>query len=131
MLTTPHAAKPNGIMLNARPLYLQVKDNLAERIAGREWGIGIRLPNEGDLARTYGVSPGTMRKALDALEGEGAVTRRQGHGTFVNDRMAIDEARMRGCRTMAEAIIKDSRDEAALKKRIARALFDAGADYVG
>jgi GntR family transcriptional regulator len=43
------------------------------------------IPNEQDLARDGGVSAGTMRKALDLLESEGLVVRRQGRGTFVND----------------------------------------------
>jgi GntR family transcriptional regulator len=38
-----------------------------------------------DLAREFGVSSGTMRKALDMLEKERLVTRRQGRGTFIND----------------------------------------------
>lgn len=45
----------------------------------------MALPNEGDLAREFGVSAGTMRKALGLLEIEHLVTRRQGRGTFVND----------------------------------------------
>lgn len=71
--------------LSARPLYLQVRDVLAERIASREWTSSSAVPNEMILAREMGVSPGTMRKALELLESEGLVTRRQGRGTFVND----------------------------------------------
>jgi GntR family transcriptional regulator len=37
------------------------------------------------LAREFGVSPGTTRKALKLLEAERLVARRQGHGTFVID----------------------------------------------
>jgi GntR family transcriptional regulator len=54
----------------------------------REWKPHAAIPNEGDLAREFGVSPGTMRKALDLLEGQHLVTRRQGRGTFVNDQGA-------------------------------------------
>lgn len=72
--------------LSSRPLYLQLCDALAERIAAGEWKPHTAIPNEGDLAREFGVSPGTMRKALDLLEGQHLVTRRQGRGTFVNDR---------------------------------------------
>jgi GntR family transcriptional regulator len=68
-----------------RPLYLQVHDSLLERIASGAWKPGAAIPNEGDLARQLGVSPGTMRKALDLLESEQLITRRQGKGTFVND----------------------------------------------
>jgi GntR family transcriptional regulator len=74
-----------AISLSSRPLYLQLRDALAERIATGEWKPHSAIPNEGDLAREFGVSPGTMRKALDLLEGQHLVTRRQGRGTFVND----------------------------------------------
>lgn len=72
-------------MLTRRPLYLQVRDALLERIASGEWKAGTAIPNEADLAREFGVSSGTMRKALDMMEGERVLTRRQGRGTFVND----------------------------------------------
>jgi GntR family transcriptional regulator len=58
---------------------------LADRIARREWKPGFAIPNESDLAREFGVSPGTVRKALELMEEGRLVTRRQGKGTFVND----------------------------------------------
>lgn len=81
-------------ILSSRPLYLQVRDALADRIAKGAWRPGTSIPNEGELAREFGVSPGTMRKALDLIEGERLVTRRQGRGTFVNDQ-ASDELAIR------------------------------------
>jgi GntR family transcriptional regulator len=85
---------------STRPLYLQVRDALAERIAGGEWKPGTAIPNESDLARQFGVSPGTMRKALDLLEAEHLLTRRQGRGTFVNDQaseeLAVRYSNIRG-----------------------------------
>ena len=45
---------------STRPLYLQVRDALGERIAGGEWKPSTAIPNEGDLARQFGVSPGTI-----------------------------------------------------------------------
>jgi GntR family transcriptional regulator len=71
--------------LFTQPLYLQLRDALAERIANGEWKAGDTLPNEADLARELGVSQGTVRKSLDLLEGEHLLTRRQGRGTFVNN----------------------------------------------
>lgn len=79
---------------STRPLYLQVRDALAARIAMGEWKPNSAIPNEGDLAREFGVSSGTMRKALDLMEGERLLTRRQGRGTFVNDQ-ASDELAVR------------------------------------
>ncbi len=81
------------IQFSTRPLYLQVRDALAERIARREWQPGATLPNEVDLSRQLQVSQGTVRKALSELETEHLVTRRQGRGTFVNDLATTDAAK--------------------------------------
>lgn len=69
----------------SRPLYLQLRDALVERILTGQWTPGTMIPNEIDLAREFGVSPGTMRKALDLMEAMRLLTRRQGQGTVVND----------------------------------------------
>lgn len=138
MLTTPQeASRPNGF--DVRPLYLKIKHDLAERIARGEWKIGAILPNEGELARTYGVSAGTVRKALDELERERRLTRVQGRGTFVNDAAALNDERLRGCQRKADAIIEDALREAStqsvrglmdpLKRRIVSALFETGAEF--
>lgn len=75
-----------------KPLYVQLRDALAERIAGGEWKPGSAIPNESDLAREFGVSAGTMRKALDMMEADRLLTRRQGRGTFVNDQASEELA---------------------------------------
>jgi GntR family transcriptional regulator len=69
--------------LGFRPLYRQVKDVLTRRIADGVWAAGGTLPSEFDIAADLGVSPGTVRKALDELAAENLVVRRQGKGTFV------------------------------------------------
>jgi len=68
---------------NPTPLYRQVKQILLERIASGVWRPGDLLPAEPRLGQDLGVSPGTVRKALDELEAEHLVTRQQGRGTFV------------------------------------------------
>jgi GntR family transcriptional regulator len=90
MLSSNRAINPNRF--STRPLYLQVRDALATRIASGEWKPNAAIPNEGDLAREFGVSSGTMRKALDLMEGERLLTRRQGRGTFVNDQSSEELA---------------------------------------
>jgi GntR family transcriptional regulator len=74
------------------PLYRQVCDELSRRIADGTWKPHSALPNEGDLARELGVSTGTVRKALDKLEADRFVLRRQGRGTFVVDQASHDVA---------------------------------------
>lgn len=76
--------------LAARPLYLQVRDVLVQRIIVGHWKPGATLPNETQLAQQLGISIGTVRKALDLMEVERIVTRRQGRGTFVNDYAAAE-----------------------------------------
>ncbi len=66
-----------------RPLYLQVRDAMLEKVRSREWPLGSQLPNEQQLAQEMGVSHGTVRKALAVLEHEHLVRREQGRGTFV------------------------------------------------
>lgn len=69
--------------LRFRPLYLQVKSNLVQRMVDGTWPPGANLPSEVLLASELGVSQGTVRKALDELAAENLLTRRQGRGTFV------------------------------------------------
>ncbi|CFX55158.1 conserved protein of unknown function [Candidatus Filomicrobium marinum] len=78
----------------AGPLYLQIGDLLRERIRSRGWVEGQALPNEGELAREYGVSVGTMRKALEQVEAIGWICRRQGRGTFVTNPEAASAQRL-------------------------------------
>ena len=68
-----------------RPLYLQVRDALAERIASGGLLPGAAFPSESDLAREIGVSAGTVRKALQLMEIDRLIVRHQGRGTFVSD----------------------------------------------
>jgi len=73
---------------STRALYLQVRDYLAHQIARGTLKPGAALPNELQFAEQLGVSLGTLRKGLEALEKERLVTRRQGSGTFVRDHAA-------------------------------------------
>lgn len=67
------------------PLYAQVAGVFRGKICAKEWTPAEPLPNEALLAKTIGVSVGTVRKALEILEDERLIYRRQGRGTFVVD----------------------------------------------
>jgi GntR family transcriptional regulator len=82
---------PRG-KFSIEPLYLQVRNLLAQRIASGVWPPGSMLPNELELARELGVSSGTVRKALDSLESDRLVLRRQGRGTSVVDQASGEVA---------------------------------------
>lgn len=70
-------------MADRRPLYVQVKEELIERLIEREWKPGDILPNIQALADRFNVSHGTMRKALGDLENAKLIERWPGRGTFV------------------------------------------------
>lgn len=73
-----------------QPLYKQVYERLISRISDGDWKPSESLPSEHALAEELGVSQGTVRKALNQLEAEKMVERRQGKGTFVSQH--TDEA---------------------------------------
>jgi GntR family transcriptional regulator len=91
------AASVNTRALAREPLYLQVCELLTQQIARGIWKPNATLPNETELARELGVSAGTVRKALEKLEADRLVMRRQGRGTFVVDQEA-PEVTSRFCR---------------------------------
>jgi GntR family transcriptional regulator len=65
------------------PLYREVKHQLMESLRGGEWKAGDMIPAEKRLCERYGVSVGTLRKAVDELTAENILIRHQGRGTFV------------------------------------------------
>jgi GntR family transcriptional regulator len=66
-----------------RPLYDQIKILLTQSLIAGEWRPGEAIPSEIDLAARFGVSQGTVRKAVDELAAENILVRKQGKGTFV------------------------------------------------
>src|SRR5258708_14342927 len=69
------------------PLYHQIYILLREQIMSGTYGDDALLPTEFSLARTYGVSRITAKRALDELKAEGLVERRRGRGTSVAKRV--------------------------------------------
>ncbi|MEX3014063.1 GntR family transcriptional regulator [Gymnodinialimonas hymeniacidonis] len=65
------------------PLYKAAESEMIARIEKGDWEVGRRLPNEFILADEFGVSQGTMRRALITLEGRGYLSRKPGRGTLV------------------------------------------------
>ncbi len=68
------------------PLYEQVKRQISELILLGTWTPATVLPGEHDLAGKFGVSVGTVRRALGELTFEGLLTRRPRIGTVVTGR---------------------------------------------
>src|SRR3984885_3913298 len=65
------------------PLYVQVEDALAERIASGALPAGDQLPSEESLVSKFNVIRTTIRMTIQNLVGQGLVEIRRGKGTFV------------------------------------------------
>jgi GntR family transcriptional regulator len=65
------------------PAYLFIANTIADRIGSGEYRAGDQLPTEAELRREFGVSPMTVRRAVNILLDRGLVTTTQGKGTFV------------------------------------------------
>lgn len=69
------------------PLYLQLREHIAEAIRSGRLQPGDALPSERDLADLSGMSRITVRKAVQDLVREGLVVQRQGSGTSVSQHL--------------------------------------------
>jgi len=80
----PASAAVGGASAVFSPLYQQIKALLTRSLQNGEWKPGELIPSEAELAVRFGVSQGTVRKAIDELAAENLLLRRQGRGTFVS-----------------------------------------------
>lgn len=67
----------------ALPLYVQLSELVIREIEAGRLIEGERLPPEREMARAYGTSIGTLRKALADLEAKGLLRRIQGSGNYI------------------------------------------------
>lgn len=65
------------------PLYVQLMEELETNIRNGVYKPGDKIMTEAEMAREYGVSLITVRKAVGSLMEKGLVVRKQGKGTFV------------------------------------------------
>lgn len=79
------AAMGSPLVPGALPLYHQLYRALRAQLDSGELTPGDRLPTEKELATHFACSLVTVRRALDELVREGAITRTRGKGTFVSD----------------------------------------------
>jgi GntR family transcriptional regulator len=86
------AQRPNGQVLEKtasidrssyEPAYAQLVSILRHSMATGVLRPGDQLPSEAQLCERYGVSPMTVRRAINVLVDQGMVMTEQGRGTFV------------------------------------------------
>lgn len=85
-----------------RSIYLQIADQLRDRILQGEWQSGERIPSIRELAVELGVNPNTVTRSYQALSDWGIVANQRGRGYFVSDRAAE-----RALTAMKEEFVRD------------------------
>jgi len=65
------------------PAYAQLAEILQQSMADGIFMPGDQLPSEAQIVKRYGVSPMTVRRAINSLIDQGYVVAEQGRGTFV------------------------------------------------
>ena len=83
-MTKPSSAHTHAHSPTFSPLYQQIRGLITKSLASGEWRPGDLIPSEAELAERFGVSQGTVRKAIDEMAAENLLVRRQGKGTFVD-----------------------------------------------
>jgi len=70
---------------DARPMYLQIMEQIRARVAAGDWPAGKELPSIRALAAALNVSVITIKRAYLDLENVGVIVTRHGKGSFVAD----------------------------------------------
>lgn len=68
-----------------RPIYLQLKEQIALKIISGAYIPGQRLPSVREMAAEAAVNPNTLQKALSELERDGLVYANRTSGRFVTE----------------------------------------------
>ena len=76
-------------LVNDRPIWVQLIEQLTRRIVSGEYPPGARVPSVRDLAAEAGVNPNTMQRALSGLEERGLLVAQRSIGRFVTQDAAL------------------------------------------
>jgi GntR family transcriptional regulator len=68
---------------DGRPMYLQIKEQVKQRVAVGEWAPGDEIPSIRQLAMDLRVSVITIKRAYLELEREGVILTQQGKGSVI------------------------------------------------
>src|SRR5262249_41745367 len=68
---------------DGRPMYLQIMEQIKQRVAVGDWPRGGEIPSSRQLAIALRVSVITVKRAYLELEREGVIVTRHGKGSFI------------------------------------------------
>ncbi|MFJ7259632.1 GntR family transcriptional regulator [Streptomyces globosus] len=71
------------------PRYLQIAEDIVQQIRAGVLKPGDQVPSEAEMVERYGVSGGTIRKAMTEIRASGLVDTRHGKGSYVKARPPV------------------------------------------
>ncbi len=89
---------------DSRPMYLQIIDEVNRRVALGDWPPGFRLPSIRELAVDLKVSVITVKRAYLELERAEVIVTQQGRGSWVNDRVDVEDVRREELERLLEQV---------------------------
>lgn len=81
---------------NNRPIYIQLLEDFKLKISSGQWKSGDKMDTVRNLAKTYGVNPNTVQRALQDLEREGLAKSNRTTGRFITDDEGLIEEIAKG-----------------------------------
>jgi GntR family transcriptional regulator len=108
------------------PLYLQLQQQLQQRILAGQLRDGEQLPSVRDFSAELGINPLTVTKVYQILEREGFVETRRGLGTYVSHQSPAlkIEARRRQIDPALEQLVAEAMHLGLSEKEVGALLSD-------
>lgn len=76
---------------DSRPMYLQIMEQIKQKILTGDWPAGRALPSIRELSANTRVSVITVKRAYTELEDAGVIVTQAGRGSFVADTLNLQK----------------------------------------
>ncbi|MDP3436631.1 MAG: GntR family transcriptional regulator [Bacteroidales bacterium] len=72
-----------------KPIYLQISDNVCDKILSGEWSAEERIPSVRELGTILGVNPNTIMRTYDHLQTIEIIYNKRGVGYYVTSNARV------------------------------------------
>ena len=114
---------------NARPIYLQIMDEVRRALVIGALSSNDPLPSVRQLSIDLHVNPNTVRKAYRELEHEGLVYMRRGEGTFISPDALPDRERHSLSLRVARRALRDAHRHGLTQEELMHAIEEVGRTF--
>lgn len=70
---------------NNKGIFLQIADNISEKVMEGKYPPGEKIPSIRDLANEMGVNPNTVMRTFSELQARGIIDNKRGVGYYVSE----------------------------------------------